>query len=1425
MAEWCLLSLNKVDTALWNAFQAADDLDWFIMYKNTTPIALSDESMAKLFLVNSARSLKWIWLYTKSWVPIAFTKEYYIMRDYLVNYSRKDNFMWMFRMLYWEWKLGEQAFRELQKKVREDMDSFFFLIERWTERQEKQQEYFFRLIRLIRDDEYNDVKLLLALFPDMREVLTNQALFKKYFWVDFTNSRSYRIIRETIAKKWGIYARMPQFRLWNKDTWSTGWEKEKIKWLNIKQRLNRIKENIEDTPIFNWATLSSHTYYEYLPDDVKAYFFREKFKLPDDLELQEITQDRKHYKWWDEIYITNDTFMKLDREDQEKLYDALFDAYKESSPENLATLEKHIENSKKYFAFKHWWWTLAAWISSFFKAIWNPVWYAATLILYKLPVWLLSMLALNSWLHLPRYLANEDMNLHFWWDWWKFCKQQWIFKRDIKFWDIIKRWFKQWDYKNSFQYMFVWMNRQFTEIAEAQFFNVADVAMTSYYRRNIAEEYLSYRYPFMKSFDEYSDMLWLMSKEEREAEINQFVKYIDDKMYTRYNNSLDTNRYTKWFTLPSEVKIWKKSISIEWIIDPLQEVINFMWWLWKFYRRFMITYNNSVMNTIKEWWRNWNSHKQIKELMEQYYAWKKTRQEVSDIINNTFARNQDLQYLLTTALYSFLLAKNIFKYDVHWNWEDENEIADAALLNEFVDLYKLFFFPIEAWERTWIWMWITAMFDAMSLDLSLEDNAKLIAWYEYKTVTKQLAKSQWILRWFVKYITDHIYNAEQRDELTWDEKVKRSINDITTSIRWFWYYLLDDISRSWFEEYTPKTQTALLKEIFWTREYSIEMFDDISKKQWILKIWTRDDFQNWLAYNTPYAAQYHQWQFVDQTWLQHALKQRVESNTYRTMMAKWELPAGITDEEWYDFYIMMTQYNPKSLEDIWFDFLVDWARTDKDTWELRHDYEKEAKEKIWHSLMITNVDEDLVKEAIRLLSTAEKDYQWQALSALMYLEAQTPWAWQKVLWYYISAKATEEVFSWKYWYFKRQDDWEYSVLDKAKINEAFRLEWIKLAKQFFVFEQVLDKEVWAQASLKLAKDSDLEISDYIKDLSDSWYWKLWIYPEKVDLLEARSDRLAKRWIEQEAWTSTDLYEVYKLNTYATIAAAEWMPDWYKMYNMFSKLFSASWKKDENWKLTKEWAESMLYAYNSLMELVDWFWISDVEKTVIMSSALLQSDQFISELMKWKTPEEIKQDPYIQTALHFLWWTADLVNALADRKISEVVQKKYSWTDPEEVSLSWVTNSKGTKKHWYSNWKQYYNNNKYLYDQVKYMTSKYHKYYNYLYNTQPSNVKRYYTRSERDALKFWPSVATIRWNWGSWRRNNEQDKPGWSLTQNRWKARPFTNRWDLDKIPDRKTKPKNRRTRAYAVGSKVRNKLIPWRRRYIKARQRDIPTLS
>jgi hypothetical protein len=93
--------------------------------------------------------------------------------------------------------------------------------------------------------------------------------------------------------------------------------------------------------------------------------------------------------------------------------------------------------------------------------------------------------------------------------------------------------------------MMMALKRECIKIAEAQFFNVADTAMTAYYRKLLAEEYLSIKYPRINSFDEYSSMLSVMSKKERDDAINELVKFIDDKMYQRYNNSLDTNRYNK----------------------------------------------------------------------------------------------------------------------------------------------------------------------------------------------------------------------------------------------------------------------------------------------------------------------------------------------------------------------------------------------------------------------------------------------------------------------------------------------------------------------------------------------------------------------------------------------------------------------------------------------------------------------------------------------------------------------------------------------------------------------------------------------------------------------------------------------------------------------------------------------------------------
>jgi hypothetical protein len=45
--------------------------------------------------------------------------------------------------------------------------------------------------------------------------------------------------------------------------------------------------------------------------------------------------------------------MRLSKEDQERLFDLVFDSYKLSNPENAAKLEASIEKSKKSFRRVH----------------------------------------------------------------------------------------------------------------------------------------------------------------------------------------------------------------------------------------------------------------------------------------------------------------------------------------------------------------------------------------------------------------------------------------------------------------------------------------------------------------------------------------------------------------------------------------------------------------------------------------------------------------------------------------------------------------------------------------------------------------------------------------------------------------------------------------------------------------------------------------------------------------------------------------------------------------------------------------------------------------------------------------------------------------------------------------------------------------
>ena len=107
----CWVEIQMVDDALWWAFKASHKLDWFILYKNTNPLILTDEEISKIYNVSSAKDLKWIWIY-KDWIPLTFEKTYYKLRNYILWYANSENFMWLFRLLYEEWETWDALFRK-----------------------------------------------------------------------------------------------------------------------------------------------------------------------------------------------------------------------------------------------------------------------------------------------------------------------------------------------------------------------------------------------------------------------------------------------------------------------------------------------------------------------------------------------------------------------------------------------------------------------------------------------------------------------------------------------------------------------------------------------------------------------------------------------------------------------------------------------------------------------------------------------------------------------------------------------------------------------------------------------------------------------------------------------------------------------------------------------------------------------------------------------------------------------------------------------------------------------------------------------------------------------------------------------------------------------------------------------------------------
>lgn len=812
----------------------------------------------------------------------------------------------------------------------------------------------------------------------------------------------------------------------------------------------------------------------------------------------------------------------------------------------------------------------------------------------------------------------------------------------------------------------------------------------------------------------------------------------------------------------------------------------------------MKTSRRNFWDMLKWWWKI-NSSAQVRDMMDKYIRKEISRDELNDFIYDWYAKNIDATRILAWMLYSFMLTKTILKVDYHSNWLPEE--YDAKIIEDnFMDIYSLFFFPIEAWKRTDTWLILMAAIEWMSNELTADENITWAVMNTSKAIANQATRNQYIAKTIIRSISKYKSQQElsERNQQDIPEIVWQAFCDV---VWWFWYYLKDDLERTWFEMYTPKTQTQIIKDIFWTRESAMKAYEDMNKRDKIRSVtnWQEDELDFWLTYNMPFIKDWKIWMFQDETDFVKSYNEMTTQSRYKRMIEDWRLPVEMmTDDDWLWLYNKNTQWVGKRewtiQENMWTNLTFIG-----DDWKLARP-NAQITEDIWHRLMLQNVDKDLFEKTCALFLDAKYWTQEQALQALNYLDAQSPWAWQKLLAYLMNYEAYMNVN-----YYKKY--WDVKNNKEAKAR-ADRLEQIRVSKKYSEFMHITDKTLWNETIARFAYKRWWNIKDYIIE-------EEWSSPNREKYKFKR---------ESSEFNSTDMKEVFYMQNYINMAASEWMPDAYKTYNVFSKLFSESWRKYEDWSLKPYKVESMIKNVNYFNAHIKDLWVTKLEQINLSAPIFLQSDKFIKEYMKWKTDDELRNDDAFQTWIHFLWWINNDINELAAKAISEQVEYKRTWKDLSEWTVSFATNSRKWK-YWKRNWKDYYNKYTDMYKEMKNMYKGYVKYFNKFYIFPERNASPRYTKREREA-SWYPTILANTWHWSSKSRKFEkQEQPWWYITQRRWKARPFTNRWDLDRIPDRKTKPRNRRTRWTAIGSKLWNRLIPWRRRYVKQLKRDLPTIT
>lgn len=1470
----CKITPTKVWLSTWNLIKKWEDLDSFVKYTISNDIWIERwdlQSLKLKDLISEDYDWRLIWL-----------KENYIkIKNYILNYFEQDDYMWFFWLLYWMWDYSNidindiewldrieidnniKNFNTLKSKIKSDAYKFFDIIEWESTAKETRKEYINRLLWLVKWYwDSNDVMLFVALNPKWQSILKDRKLFENYFNIDISDTKTFNTIFWTESKKariwqhisYSLYDELPECvqeyfytnklllkdSIWdnltkldvisiNQFTFNKLTPKEQLQlynmvldsykaWINWQLYYDKtvsIDERIWDKDMF-WKWWDDRELWKWKQYEVTEEEIKHLEQLHQKILWEEYAKQQLNKKWRTTYSDWSDPYddIKAAREayfiykywlEKKQSYIAWYNAaeryinasnktdfWSNTNNYNQALLaQKNAEklarevNNKLYsfFKFKFNRWNIEQWIWRAMKALTNWRIYSLLLMLSNWREWALAMIILNSLQFMSRKWARDYARFWLEWDLYKF-----IYDFKLADPDIAKFYSDAWTDK--------WLKSVYNaskkiaeKIIDANFFNIADITNDVHATVWYVKKYMNSKFPRMTNINEYYNYLSSLSKEARAEERIALTEYIDREKNLMHNLSFDQNRNTDY---------WR-------YVNKWQSYATIFSRLWNFFREYMKASWRHYFQIAKEW-RKSPSWAMITEWIEQYYDWRMTRKELDWKIFEAFTKNEDFNRLWYSLLVSIFIAKTITKADVHNNWMEENDIDDD-IISMFVWFIKDFWFPLAAFERTDLWMLLKSAMETASREYSPKELAVAEATEVSKTWLKQLSK--WLYRFrFLSNLSwkyRSMFSDEDLAEL-WIEPewfIEKHLDMIASSIKdtvWsFWRFLQNDITDTWFQQDVPKTHSSLMRLYQWVRDFTKDAVIDAEKiAKYKYQSSSLNNYLSWLLYNLPFIWEYKRWLINTSTDddFNDALMELNEQKYYRTMAVERRFynKNEITDNQWMFFFNQATQHNKRSTNK------MNWLAIDKsfvwDDWTLVENRRENIKEKLFDKELKWLLSEKEYKAALDAIESTDKDYNIDALRTLLWTETKAHMSWIQIIWYLMSQEVVKNVYSKKYPFWKKDENW--NIIDEVWFDRAMRTEQINAAKKYAEYVAVVDEQIWAQYILRITKDKDLKISKMLtsswdNERSSIWFSSIW-----------------REWFKNSSWK-----EMYEITLYTDMQAWKWDPNAYAYNNFLWHTFSStrSYNNDPN---------VILWNYNYLFDRIWNYWISPLVKSIHQWSVVMRSDEAMSALTLNRPIWEVLNDEWVQLWLRNLYWTLDIVNELWERAALEKVNKVRDWLDPSNVYFSFITET-----NWKKNRKHYYYDNKYFFDQLRMMWKKYEKYYNRFYPYKIRHATPTYSQREREAKWFNQIMWSVnRWWWKkkswSWRK---QEQPWWYITQRRWKARPFTNRWDLDRIPDRKTKPRNRRTRWTAIGSKLWNRLIPWRRRYVKQLKRDLPTIT